>query len=69
MTGGRRNPILQQNQIEEAVEFVADFAEVPCALKSEAFEEAQGCGILRIHAGNHGVFARLPSLNDNSLEQ
>lgn len=41
----RSDPILQKDEVEEAIELESDFAQLAGSLKSETIEEAQGSRI------------------------
>ena len=50
-------PVLEENQIEEALEFVADLGKIAYALESDALKEREGGCVFGVDAGNHGVLA------------
>jgi hypothetical protein len=42
LAGARRNPVLEQDKVQEAVEFIADFGKIPGALEAEPLEKCEG---------------------------
>ena len=48
---------MQEDEVEESVEFESNLAEVGGADESKSLEEAKRCDIIRIDAGDHGVLA------------
>src|SRR6516165_11535102 len=67
LTGSQR--ALQENQIEPAVELVAHGAQAPGAREAEALVEADGSGIVRVHARDHDVLTEGARARDERAQQ
>lgn len=63
------DPVLEENQVEEAIEFVPDLAQVADALEAEVLEEVQGGPVFRVHACDHRVFAGNPRLHNERFQE
>ena len=69
VTDSRRDPVLQQDEVEKAIELETDFTEMTDALEAEALEESEGGGIFGVDTGDHGVFAGLACIGNEGFEQ
>src|SRR5580658_8846322 len=65
----RSDPSLQENQVQPAVELVADLAQVAALFKAEPLVEADGSGVGGVDAGNHDVLAERGGAREQRLQQ
>ena len=66
---GWRDPVLEEDEIENAIEFVADFAEMGDAFEAEALKETERSGVLCVDSGDHCVFAGDRGQRDQGLQK
>src|SRR5579863_3364467 len=62
-------PALQEDQVQPALELVADLAQVAALFKAEPLMKADRGGVGGIDAGDHDVFAERGGARQQSLHQ
>src|SRR6185437_873396 len=55
VTPGWHDSVLQENKVEEAIELIADFAKMTCALKAKALKEVEGRKPRDLEIGLHCI--------------